>query len=108
MTSAADGWVEVCGVDDIDEEDVISVEVDGRTFAVYRSPEGTFHVTDAICTHERADLTDGLVMGDIIECPKHNGRFNYKTGEAKRVPARVSLCTYPAKTEAGRVFIRLA
>lgn len=108
MTSVADGWFEVCGVDDIDEEDVISVEVAGRTFAVYRSPESTFHATDAQCTHERADLADGLVMGDIIECPKHNGRFNYKTGEAKRVPARVGLCTYPVKAEAGRVFIRLA
>ena len=25
-------------------------------------------------------------MGDIIECPKHNGRFNYKTGQAKGAP----------------------
>ena len=100
-------WVDVCAQDDIDEEDVISVEHDGRTFAIYRSPENTFHATDAICTHERAHLADGLVMGDIIECPKHNGRFNYKTGEATRVPARVNLCTYPVKTEAGRVFVKL-
>ena len=25
---------------------------------------------------------DGFVMGDIIECPKHNGRFDYTTGDA--------------------------
>ena len=105
--SGRDGWVDACAVDDVDEEDVISVECGGRTFAVYRSPENTFHATDPLCTHERADLADGLVMGDIIECPKHNGRFNYKTGEAKRAPARVNLCTYPVKTEAGRVLIRL-
>ena len=100
-------WVEVCGTDDIDPEDVIRVAHGDRTFAVYRSPENTFHATDALCTHERAELADGLVMGDVIECPKHNGRFNYKTGEAKRAPARVDLCVYPVRTEAGKVFIRL-
>ena len=76
---------------------MISVELAGRTVAIYRSPQDTFHATDGICTHERAILADGLVMGDIIECPKHNGRFNYKTGEATRIPARANLCTYPVK-----------
>ena len=44
-------------------------------------------------------------MDDIIECPKHNGRFNYKTGEAKGAPVCVNLKTYPVKVEAGSVFI---
>jgi 3-phenylpropionate/trans-cinnamate dioxygenase ferredoxin component len=107
--SAADagGWVEACAVDDIEAEDVIEVQCAGRSFAVYRSPQGTFHATDALCTHERASLADGLVQGDLIECPKHNGRFNYKTGEARRPPARENLCVYPVKTGAGRVYIRL-
>jgi 3-phenylpropionate/trans-cinnamate dioxygenase ferredoxin subunit len=102
-----EGWVRACDADEIDQEDVIQVEAGGRTFAVYRSPQNTFHATDPLCTHERAALADGLVMGDVIECPKHNGRFNYKTGAALRVPARVDLCTYPVKVDAGGVFIRL-
>jgi 3-phenylpropionate/trans-cinnamate dioxygenase ferredoxin subunit len=104
----AGGWVEACAVDDIEPEDVIEVQCAGRTFAVYRSPQDTFHATDPMCTHERAPLADGLVQGDIIECPKHNGRFNYKTGEATRPPARENLCIYPVRTEAGRVFIKLS
>ena len=44
-------------------------------------------------------------MGDIIECPKHNGRFNYKTGAAKGPPVMVDLRTYPIKVEGGTVFI---
>jgi 3-phenylpropionate/trans-cinnamate dioxygenase ferredoxin subunit len=104
---SADGWVQACEADEIEEEDVIGVEVAGRTVAIYRSPESTYHATDPLCTHERAELADGLVMGDIIECPKHNGRFNYKTGEATRVPARVNLRTYPVKVQDGKVFIKL-
>jgi 3-phenylpropionate/trans-cinnamate dioxygenase ferredoxin subunit len=107
MSAQGDGWIDVCAVDEIEEEDVIEVQCAGRSFAVYRSPEDTFHATDAICTHEHARLADGLVQGDIIECPKHNGRFNYKTGEARRAPARVNLCTYPVRAEDGRVFIHL-
>jgi 3-phenylpropionate/trans-cinnamate dioxygenase ferredoxin subunit len=102
-----EAWALACDADDIEEEDVIRVELAGRAIAIYRSPESTFHATDGLCTHERAELADGLVMGDVIECPKHNGRFNYKTGEAKRAPARVNLCTYPVKLDAGKVFVKL-
>ncbi len=101
----SDTWIEVCAVDDIDEEDVIRFDHAGRTFAIYRSPEDTYHATDGLCTHEKIHLADGLVMDHIIECPKHNGRFNYKTGEAKGAPVCVDLRTYPVKVEGGTVFI---
>ena len=101
-------WVQVCGRDEIDEEDVIRFDHAGRTFAIYRSPEDTFHATDGLCTHEKIHLSDGLVMDDIIECPKHNGRFNYKTGEAKGAPVCINLKTYPVKVEGGSVFIEVA
>ena len=98
--------MQACDVDDIDGEDVVRFDHDGRTFAIYRSPEDTFHATDGLCTHERAHLADGLVMGDTIECPKHNGRFDYKTGEAKR-GRRASISTpirsrfRPARSSSG-------
>jgi len=101
----SDTWIEVCAADDIDEEDVIRFDHAGRTFAIYRSPEDTYHATDGLCTHEKIHLADGLVMDHIIECPKHNGRFNYKTGEAKGAPVCVDLRTYPVKVEGGTVFI---
>ena len=101
----SDTWIEVCAADEIDEEDVIRFDHAGRTFAIYRSPEDTYHATDGLCTHEKIHLADGLVMDHIIECPKHNGRFNYKTGEAKGAPVCVDLKTYPVKVEGGTVFI---
>jgi len=100
-------WVTACDVDDIEEEDVIRFDHDGRTFAIYRSPEDTFHATDGLCTHEQAHLADGLVMGEEIECPKHNGRFDYKTGEVKRRPACVDIRTHPVRVHDGKVLLRL-
>ena len=46
-------------------------------------------------------------MGNLIECPKHNGQFDYRTGEAMRAPVCVNLKTYPVKVEGGKVFIDL-
>jgi 3-phenylpropionate/trans-cinnamate dioxygenase ferredoxin component len=101
------GWVEACDADDIMPEDVLRFDHSGRTFAVYRSPDSQFFATDGLCTHEQVHLGDGFVMGHIIECPKHNGRFDYRTGQAKGAPVCIDLKTYPVKVEAGKVFIDL-
>jgi 3-phenylpropionate/trans-cinnamate dioxygenase ferredoxin subunit len=50
---------------------------------------------------------DGLVMDHIIECPKHNGRFDYRTGAAKGAPVCVNLKIYEVKLEGGKVLINL-
>ena len=100
-------WIEVCDAEAVDAEDVIRFDHGARTFAIYRSPDDAYFATDGLCTHEQVHLADGLVLDDIIECPKHNGRFNYMTGEAKSAPACVNLKTYPVKVEDGKVRIRL-
>ena len=98
-------WIEVCAVEDIPQEDVIRFDQGSRTFAIFRSPDDKYYATDGLCTHEKIHLADGLVMDEIIECPKHNGRFDYRTGAAKGAPVCVNLKTYPVKVEGGKVLI---
>jgi 3-phenylpropionate/trans-cinnamate dioxygenase ferredoxin subunit len=98
-------WIEACGTDDVDVEDLIRFDHTGKTYAIYRSPDSEYFATDGLCTHEKVHLADGLVMDNIIECPKHNGRFDYRTGEAKGAPACVNLKTYPVRVESGKVLI---
>ena len=100
-------WVPACAVDDVDEEDVIPFEHDGVDYAVYRSPDDKYYATDGHCTHEKTLLCDGLVMGSIVECPKHNGRFDYTTGRALGAPVLVDVRTYPTRVEDGTVYIEL-
>ena len=64
-------WVAACRSDDVNREDVTEFEHAGRSFAIYRSPDDEYFVTDGLCTHEQVHLSGGLVMDDIIECPKH-------------------------------------
>lgn len=100
-------WIAVCATDDIDEEDVIRFDHGERTFAIYRSAENEYFATDGLCTHERIHLADGLVMDNVIECPKHNGRFDYTSGEALGAPVCVNLKTYPVKVEGDQVLMQL-
>lgn len=100
-------WVEVCGVNDIPQEDVKQFDHAGQTFAVYRSPDDEYYATDGLCTHEKIHLADGLVMDNIIECPKHNGRFDYRTGEAKGAPVCINLRTYPVRVDGGKILIEV-
>ena len=100
-------WIDACSTDDIDEEDVIRWDHGGRTFALFHAPGGRFYCTDGLCTHEQVHLAGGLVMEHEIECPKHNGVFDYTTGAALRAPVCTALATYPVRTEGGRVLVEL-
>ncbi len=99
-------WVEVAALDDIDDEDVMRFDHGGHTFAVYRMA-GKAYASDGLCTHEQVHLADGLVMDHVIECPKHNGRFDIRDGRALCAPVCVNLKTYPAKVEGGVIFIEV-
>ena len=100
-------WSPVCAVDDLDPEDVRRFDYGGATYAIYRDPKGNFFATSGLCSHENVHLCDGLVLGDHIECPKHNGRFNYKTGAAQRAPVTVNLKTYSTRVLNGTVEIEV-
>lgn len=99
-------WIEVCALDDIDDEDLVRFDHDGKTYAVYHV-EGKVYATDGLCTHEHVHLCDGLVMEHVIECPKHNGRFDIRDGRALGAPVCINLKTYPAKVEGGQVYIQI-
>lgn len=99
-------WIKACMSNDIPDEDVIRFDYEGKTFAIYRKDD-EFFATDGLCTHESVHLADGLVMDYTIECPKHNGRFDYRTGAARGAPVCINLKIYKTRVENGDVFIEL-
>ena len=106
--ASADGWIEACDAALLGREDVIRFDHAKRTYALYQTAAGHYHATDGICTHGNTHLADGLVKGNLIECPKHNGRFDITDGSPQRPPVCVSLRTYPLENRGGRLFLNLA
>jgi Na(+)-translocating NADH:ubiquinone oxidoreductase F subunit len=103
----ADGWIEVCPAISVGKEDVVRFDHAKRTYAIYQTAAGQYHATDGICTHGNTHLAAGLVKGNLIECAKHNGRFDITDGSPQRPPVCVALRTYPIEQRNGSLFLNL-
>lgn len=108
------GWSEAQGTEvDLGPADalrvgeVVRVDHGDGTYALYCLGEDDFAVTDGLCTHAQSDLAEGHLEGCVIECPKHNGRFNVRTGEAVRRPPSIPLRTYSVRVLGGRLLAEL-
>jgi 3-phenylpropionate/trans-cinnamate dioxygenase ferredoxin subunit len=86
MEQAETTWVDVCGIDDIDENAMLEFRHGERRIVVYRLEDGLFS-TDNVCTHEFALLSEGWLENGTIECPLHGALFDVKTGRVERGPA---------------------
>jgi len=102
----AEGWVDVCPVDELTPEDVVRFDIGDDTFAVYKTAEGQLSATDGICTHGSTHLADGFVRGNQIECPKHNGRFDVRDGSCQRAPVCQALKTYQVRVQDKRLQLK--
>ena len=99
------GWVEVCASSFVRNEDVIRFDHDKKTYAIYRIADGSLYATDGMCTHANSHLADGFVTGNLIECAKHNGRFNIIDGSPQRAPVCVALKTYTVNEHDEKIFL---
>ena len=107
MAETSGTWIDAGPADKVPPDDVAPFEHAGKEYALYRTADDRYYATDGLCTHEQVELADGFVSGTIIECPAHNGRFDFTTGEAKGAPACVNLATYPVRIEGGRILIEI-
>lgn len=105
---AEDGWQEVCSVADMAPETARRWDFGGRSYALFKSPDGRIFATDNVCTHQHAYLSEGFVEGITVECPRHAGRFDYTTGEPLGAPVCIDLRTYDVKVEDGRVLMHVS
>jgi nitrite reductase/ring-hydroxylating ferredoxin subunit len=97
-------WHPVAAMDDIEEGEAISIELNDNRVAIYRI-NGAFYATQDRCTHGRASLAGGYIEGDCIACPLHDGVFHIPTGKAVSAPATDDLRVYPIKCEDGQVLV---
>ena len=103
----SNGWIEVCHKTILGNEDVIRFDYSKKTFAIHRDVQGKLYATDGICTHGNTHLSGGLVKGKIIECPKHNGRFNLVDGSPARSPICRGLATYPIEERDENIWLNV-
>ena len=60
----------------------------GSELALYNI-DGEYYATDNFCPHRGAALSDGAVIGHIVECSLHGWQFDVRTGECLTVSEKI-------------------
>lgn len=98
----------IVGLDgSLEHGDLRRIDVGNRSLVVGKTTSGSLFACDGWCTHAKVHLAEGTVIGEEVECPKHNARFDCRTGEATRKPAKDGIRVYPVTVSNGRIAIDL-
>jgi ethylbenzene dioxygenase ferredoxin subunit len=95
VTGPTTGLVQLCRTSDVSEGAPFGVEPEGLPPLAVFEVEGTYYVTNNICTHAYSLLSEGYQDGREIECSAHGGTFDIPTGEPGVWPCEKRLKTYP-------------
>lgn len=99
-------FVSVARLDDVPENGLHPVQVDGRQIVLARRGDRVFALEDR-CSHEEFPLSAGEVTGDQVTCALHGARFDLASGAAKALPAVMPVKTYECKVEGEEIRVRL-
>jgi nitrite reductase/ring-hydroxylating ferredoxin subunit len=100
----SENLVPLCAAADISEDAPRQVEREGMAYAVFQRG-GDYFVTADQCTHGPGFLSEGAVIGDEIECPFHQGRFDLRTGVPTLPPCTEAVRVWTAQLVEGQICI---
>ena len=95
-------FVKVANLDEVPPGEMKIVEVDGEEIVV-ANVDGAIFAFNNTCTHRGGPLGEGLLMGDVVECPFHGGQFNVRTGEVVSAPPEEPVQTYAVQVEVDEI-----
>jgi nitrite reductase/ring-hydroxylating ferredoxin subunit len=90
---------------DVPEGVVVARTVGGRAVAVLRR-DGALCAFGALCPHQQADLTDGLLERGGITCPDHLWHFELPGGRCTSIPG-AALPTWAVSESGGTIWVEL-
>ncbi len=98
-----ESYVDAAADADLTPGGVKAVTVGGVDVLLCRTDAGALHAIENLCTHEFCTLGDPRMVGDEVECTRHGGRFDVRTGAATRLPAAADVRVFPVRIEGGRI-----
>lgn len=95
----------ICGLDELEPNQAIKVDIDGVAIAVVRDSSGEVFAIGDTCTHGDISLSEGFVDGETLECWAHGSMFSLKTGKPLTLPAYEPVPVYQVDLVDGDVYI---
>lgn len=99
-------FVKVATTDELTEQSVKCVEVEGQKIALFDVQGEIFAVSDT-CTHRGGPLSEGKLEGTTVTCPWHGARFDVRSGTVLGPPAALGVKSYPVKVTGTDIVIEI-
>lgn len=99
-----ENFVKVAKIGEIEPGKARRVEITGERIALF-NVDGNYYAISDVCTHEEASLSEGILQGEVVSCPRHGARFNVRTGQVLSLPAILPVATYPVKVEGKDILV---
>jgi nitrite reductase/ring-hydroxylating ferredoxin subunit len=99
-------FVKVATTDEMAEQPVRCVEVDGSKIALFDVQGEIFALSDT-CTHRGGPLSEGELAGTTVTCPWHGAQFDVRTGGVLGPPAATGVKSYPVKVTGKDIVIEI-
>ncbi len=99
-------WIDVASVNELVPGSHRVIDADGTAVAVFNL-DGSYYAIQDVCTHDGGILSNGVVEGDEIVCPRHGARFSITTGAVLGPPAYEDVRTFQVRVEGGRVLVEV-
>ena len=96
--AVVDKFVTVAKVNEIASGTVKVVYVDDSPVGIAHV-DGQFYAFADVCTHDDGPVAEGPLVGCTIECPRHGGQFDIRTGAVLRLPAVIPIPVYDLEIE---------
>jgi len=79
-------WREICKLSQLRDGEPKRVDLEDVELLVVKVGDQVF-VADAWCTHQRSDLTLGILEGKRVRCALHQALFDLETGQVIEGPS---------------------
>jgi nitrite reductase/ring-hydroxylating ferredoxin subunit/uncharacterized membrane protein len=99
--------IEVADVDELKEDQMMLLRVNGRRIALARTEQG-YAAFDDHCTHRGGSLAGGVLIGGTVQCLWHGSQFDVATGRVACGPAPKSIGVYHVEEKRGKVWLTVS
>ena len=99
-------FVKVGSLSALSPGEVMEAEIDGHYYAICHasSPLGEVHCLDGECPCTGGPLSQGAIRHELLVCPWHGWRFDYKTGVCAYDEA-VRQAKYPVRIDGDEIWV---
>jgi nitrite reductase/ring-hydroxylating ferredoxin subunit/DMSO/TMAO reductase YedYZ heme-binding membrane subunit len=98
-----DGFIEICGIEDIEEKRAKVVLINGENIAVFKY-DGKISAVNNICRHQHGPLGEGKIVDGCITCPWHGYQYLPHNGQSPP-PFTEKVETYDVKIFNGKIYV---